>query len=256
MSFRIVRGIKTRLLGKVETPLYNREGYQKIFENAHLAVLMISGQKNECIISFTGVGHALGGIDLQTPEFTRSDGDETKVFIIDKQRSWGNNVNWDQLDEILNPVIQGAKVTTLGNSMGGFLAILSARRLGADRTIAFVPQWSIDPEIVPGEDRWLDYRKNIQRVKYKDLSSAFDTPTKFSVFFGRDRRDAMHLQFFPTQKDNLDLFVLEDCSHDAASFLKERGQLYPVIKACQNGKDVNLLLKESGIRYSAGTSQI
>ena len=255
MNLRLLKGIKRRFFGKVETPTYKREGYKKIFENDAIAVLSIAGQQNECIISFTGVGHSLGGIDLQSPEFARSDGDETKVFVIDKQRSWGNNINWDQLDEILDPVIRGTQITTLGNSMGGFLAILSARRLGADRAISFVPQWSIDPEIVPNEHRWTNYRKNIQSVKYKDLSSAFDTPTKFSVFFGRDQQDATHLQFFPTQKDNLDLFVLEDCSHDAANFLKERGQLYPTIKACREGNDVNLLLQEAGVRYTAGTNQ-
>lgn len=136
--------------------------------------------------------------------------------------------------------------------MGGFLAILSARRLGAAQAIAFVPQRSIDPEIVPNERRWTNYTKNIQLVKYKDLSDAFDTPTKFSVFFGKDEQDATHLQFFPTQKENLDLFVLEDCSHDAASFLKKHGQLYPVIEACRNDGDLNSLLQKAEIRYTAG----
>ena len=34
-------------------------------------------------------------------------------------------------------------------------------------------------------------------------------------------------------------------------FLKERGQLYPSIKACQEGGDVLELLQNAGVRCSA-----
>ena len=253
MKIQLINRIKKRLFGKVATPLYKREvyeGYKTIFENNSVAVLSIIGSNNECIISFTGVGHALGGIDLQNPEFSRSDGGETKIFVIDKERSWGNNINWNQLYDNISPVIQDMQITTLGNSMGGFLAILSARMLNADRTIAFVPQWSIDPEIIPNEHRWKNYRKKIGVIKYKDLSNAFVSSTKFSVFFGRDKNDANHLQLFPSKKDNIDMIVLEDCHHNAARFLKECGQLYPTIKACQEGEDVKLLLRKAGIRLA------
>ena len=65
-----------------EAPLQERQGYEAVFDDDAMTVLHIPGRKDECIVSFTGVGHALGGIDLQNPEFARSDGDETKIHVI------------------------------------------------------------------------------------------------------------------------------------------------------------------------------
>ena len=89
--------------------------------------------------------------------------------------------------------------------MGGFLAILSAHRFGASRAIAFAPQWSIDPEIVPSEQRWLVYRENITSLKFRDLTAAIDTSVHFSVFFGKDRHDEAHIILFPSERENIDL---------------------------------------------------
>ncbi|MEM6590167.1 MAG: hypothetical protein AAF641_17105 [Pseudomonadota bacterium] len=229
-----------------ETPLGEREGYETVFDDDVMKVLHIRGRKEECIVSFTGVGHALGGLDLQNPEFARSDGDEIKIFVIDKQRSWGNSLNWEKLKEIVDCLAPDAQITTIGNSMGGFLAILSLPVFGAKKAVAFVPQWSIDPSIVPGEDRWLRYRNEIKHIIYPDLTNAVRTQAKIYTFFGKDGKDGVHLQFF--SNENLEAIVLEDCGHNAAAYLKKHGMLYPVLNACRDGADIKTLLREANIR--------
>lgn len=245
---KIGRKIRIRNNRKRNTPLSEREGYETIFNDDSMTVLRIPGRADDCIISFTGVGHALGGIDLQNPEFSKSNGDETKIFIIDKQRSWGNNLDWGKLEALLAPLTQTAQITTIGNSMGGFLAILSANRLGATHAIAFAPQWSIDPGIVPQETRWAAYREKITHIRFPDLSDAIKHSIRYSVFFGNGGRDAEHLAHFAQNVTNLDLIVFEDCEHDVARFLKDKDQLYQTINTCRAGGNARDLLREAKIR--------
>lgn len=214
-----------------------------------MTVLHIPGRKDECIVSFTGVGHALGGIDLQNPEFSRSHSDETKIFVIDKQRSWGNNVDWGRLKNLVDSLAPSAQVTTLGNSMGGFLAILSAPILGATQAIAFAPQWSIDPATVPEENRWLEYRQRIKKIYHPDLSEAVRSQSKIYVFFGINGKDEIHMNFFRQTK--IEIFFLENCDHDVARYMKENGLLYPVISACREGGNVAALLTKANISVAA-----
>ena len=42
----------------------------------------------------------------------------------------------------------------MGLSMGGFCALVAARIVPVDVVLAFGPQWSVVPGIVPGEERW------------------------------------------------------------------------------------------------------
>ncbi|MDA7966173.1 hypothetical protein [Ruegeria sp.] len=237
----------SRKLSKTVPPM-DRKGYDTVFENNGFAILRQPGERQECTVSFTGIGHALGGIDVQNPEFSRSLSHETKIFVIDKERTWGNSVHWEETIAVLKRHTDGTEVTTLGNSMGGFLAILAAGQLRASRSIAFVPQWSIDPDIVPGETRWSNYRSNISKIIHPDLSAAFVDSTKFYVFFGNGPSDQEHLKYFREKQDRMKLFVLDRCDHNVAHFLKERGQLYPVIHACHSDSDIHHVLAKADIR--------
>lgn len=238
--------LRLRSLGVQEVPLQQREGYEIVFDDNVMTVLHVRGRKDKCIVSFTGVGHALGGVDLQNPEFSRFESDETKIFIIDKQRSWGNNVDWRRVKCIVDSFAPNAQITTLGNSMGGFLAILAAPILGATQAIAFSPQWSIDPAIVPGENRWLKYRHKIENIRYPDLSEAVKSQGKIYAFFGaRDKLDKIHVEFF--RRAETESFILKSCAHDVAAYMKDNRILYPIISACREGGNVSALLKEANL---------
>jgi len=243
---RLLKALKLRTAGIQEVPLQKRQGYETVFDDDVMTVLHIPGRKDECIVSFTGVGHALGGVDLQNPEFARSSSDETKIFIIDKERSWGNNIDWEKLKSLVDSLAPNAQITTLGNSMGGFLAILSAPILGAIQTVAFVPQWSIDPATVPEESRWLEYRQKIKKIHYPDLSEAVRSKSKIYTFFGINGKDKVHINFFIQAKT--ETYVLGNCDHDVAAYMKRKGLLYPVISACREGGNVASLLTGVNVR--------
>lgn len=221
-----------------------RQGYETVFEDNDMAVLHVAGRDDEAIVAFTGVGHQLGGIDLQTPEFARSDGDETKFFVIDKQRSWGNNIDWSVLSQLVRDKVPNARLMTLGNSMGGFLAILAVPLMGAQKAIAFAPQWSVDPAVVPNEERWKEYRSEIAVFQHSDLSAAAEQPAWAHVFFGNGDKDRVHLEHFKAA--GFSPVVLREGGHNVAKYLKETDLLYPVINACRNGEDPRHLLSSAG----------
>ena len=241
----------SKMRRRSRTAVTQRGGYETLFDDDVMTVFYRPGRLDACVVSFTGVGHGTGGIDVQNPEFARSGGEESSVFVIDKHRSWGNALDWEALKRVLAPVLKGAHVTTLGNSMGGFLAIYAARDLGATEAIAFAPQWSVDPKIIPDENRWKKYRRTISEFRIPDLSDAFSSRTKYFVLFGNDVRDYKHVRLFAKRTDALELHVLDGCDHDVARFLKDKGQLYAAINACRAGGDVAGVFDLAAIRRIA-----
>lgn len=71
------------------------------------------------LLSFTGVDHAVGGIDVQKPEFYGAGkGFDNVIFINDLTRSWGNALDYDLILETIAPLVQGRKIFTTSNSPG------------------------------------------------------------------------------------------------------------------------------------------
>lgn len=187
----------------------------------------------DCLVSFTGIGHNLGGVDVQTPEFRK----ETvingpKIFVTDKLRSWGNNLDLVDLGMRISTIAGTRDITTMGNSMGGFLAILFSSMVGAKNCIAFAPQFSIDPHIVPNEDRWRYYRRKIKAIQYQDLKYAFDPDCTYWMVFGDGARERIHSDLFLGIDAPINAYQICDTGHDAAKILRGQNALYPFIKAC------------------------
>jgi len=127
------------------------------------------GTSDVLVVAFAGVGHALGG--LQTEEFRKilSRIDQASachlIWVIDKRRVWYNEGVAEAVAAWVNTYIAEARinaVVTLGNSLGGFGAIVFARRLvNCVQAIAFCPQSSVKSDLVPFETRWPEWRAAI-----------------------------------------------------------------------------------------------
>ena len=189
-------------------------------------------------VAFTGVGQGLGGI--QTEEFigTASRGNKSALFVIDKKRSWYNEP--DVMSEALfhykriRTELNARRTVALGNSMGGFGAILFSGLANIDAAIAFSPQFSVHPDIVPQENRWKEYRKQIGRFLYKDLSSSFRHETRYYIFNGDAPEEEMHFSHFP-QRPNVTNIVFPGCYHEVARMLKTDARLSELISLCAEG---------------------
>lgn len=249
MNIDLLRNTFRRFKRRINRTVELRHVHQVIFEDDTTTILYTPGDGADLILSFTGIGHSTGGIDLQTPEFSKSDFQSPMLFVIDKHRSWGNRLNWNALEGIIREKRTLGRLVVLGNSMGGFLAILAADRFGADVSIAFAPQWSVNPKVVPFEDRWNKYRKNIEEYSIFSLEHSFANDCKFHVFCGSDARDARHLELFPTSTGNIVRYHLAGGGHSVSAGLKEFGILYPVIAACIEDRNVAELLIDAGMDH-------
>jgi len=119
------------------------------------------------LLSFTGVGHGMGGVNVQKAEFFGTGRNfDNLLFLTDKTRSWGNLLDFDDIAARLAPFREGTELSAIGNSMGGFLAIVASRFMPMRRVVSFVPQFSVDPALVPWEFRWKEYREAIREFKF------------------------------------------------------------------------------------------
>ena len=73
---------------------FDRTAFDTLLEDDEILVLSKQTEGERCIVSFTGVGHGMGGVDLQKPEFSAGPAAGPRVFVMDKTRSWGNALNW------------------------------------------------------------------------------------------------------------------------------------------------------------------
>ena len=92
-------------------------------------------KSDRCLVVFTGVGHAMGAIDIQREEFYNQHKLGMVIWITDKKRSWGNNLNIKKISSAVKKFSENRKIYIIGNSMGGFLAILFSKFLEVLSTI-------------------------------------------------------------------------------------------------------------------------
>ena len=226
-----------------------------IYDSARVAISFKAGNTGSAVLSFAGVGLGLDGLPheefVRTLEGYRHD----QFFIIDKLRSW-YNATADEILEQLSPRLERHDaVYTLGNSMGGFGAIYFGRRLPRCRAVvAFGPQYSVHPDIVPGETRWRHWRRGIKdwSIHHALVGEGPSVLPSF-VFYGRIGRDRAHARLFLANRPpGLAMFLMQGTGHHTASFLKQHGCLATVLDAIFSGNTnalaVAQILKEHGIR--------
>lgn len=195
-------------------------------------------------ICFTGIRQAMGGIGAE--EFVGSTAmpGYSALFVSDLERSWYNGFEPERLAAILRPRAEGKRVVTIGNSMGGFGAIWATTLLDVDVAIAFAPQFSVHPEIVPGEERWKEFTSRIEHFRHPSLEKAFAGNARIYTINGDD--DEEHWSQFP-QGSNRQHVVIAGSGHDPALSVKKSGALSDLLATCIRGGDALHVLELAGL---------
>ena len=136
------------------------------------------------------------------------------------------------------------RVSAYGSSMGAYAAIRLGRLAGATTAIALSPQFSLDPRLVPFEDRWdpdarrLDYEIE-RRLALKGFVASAD------IFYDPTDRDARHVELYRDRLEVRDV-RLPECGHPVTGFLAEVGLLQPaVLEAAQGTLDRTAFEREA-----------
>lgn len=193
----------------------------------------LSGRTKRLVVSLAGVGRRRGGV--QPMEFVGTAsayGDNHVLFLSDTERSWMNAPG--QAEKTVS-AITGYRdkhgideVVTLGNSMGGFAALVLPDLMRIDVAIAFAPQFSAHHDLVPEETRWTPHRDKITDWPYPTVGQLDCETTKYFIFHGDAPDEVIHWQRFPKSPE-LNHFIFEGGTHNIARLLQKRGRLAEVI---------------------------
>lgn len=134
------------------------------------------------------------------------------------------------------------KVCFLGNSMGGYGAILFGNILEVDRVLSFAPQSFINKwnRLINRDNRWKKQIENIysfdnKRIDFFDLKEHLknnpSNKTILEIFYSPNHRlDKKHAERLK-KINNIVLHPIQEGGHGVVKTVKNSGQLKDIIKS-------------------------
>jgi hypothetical protein len=203
----------------------------------------LSTSKDRLYIFFGGIA---AGIAMPPFEFYASARimSDTKVFLRDFGQCWYQNglegITEDvystarHIEDIIRQV-DCREVFFVGNSMGGFAAILFSTLIGIGETIAFAPQTFVSPELRTKhrDDRWAmqiaemheKCRHRRMELDLRPLLLGREEQRKISVFVSRDDKldylHALHIKDIP----GVIFHEMGGGGHNVVKLLRAEGKL-------------------------------
>lgn len=207
---------------------------EMLVDEDDLQVSWLAGRGDRMVVSFTGIGHRQGAWQrIEFRKIASVNGENVVVFVTDRRRTWFNAAGL--VDRIVGAITNLAerlgirRIATLGNSMGGYGAVLFANRIGAELAIAFVPQFTMDDRVLR-EPRWQDYKAGMPGFTVSSLAECMEAPCRFFVLHGGRGQDRRHWRRFPAG-GHIRHWIVPLSTHAAATQLHQDGRLDPLITA-------------------------
>lgn len=201
-------------------------------------------------VAFGGIRQRLGAPPF---EFFNSIAniDCDKIFLRDFQRSWyqrGIDQELNDFDKVVNYLggviskYKYRKVCFLGNSMGGYAAILFGTILDVDKVIAFAPQSFIDKfrRFIYRDKRSRGLKDNL--YTYENVNKAhFDLKkfllkndsykTEINIYYSAlDRLDSRHAKRLKNRK-NVILHPIYEGDHSVIRIVRGSGLLHTILRS-------------------------
>jgi hypothetical protein len=115
------------------------------------------------------------------------------------------------LDAVAKATASFDRVSAYGSSMGAYAALRFGGLAGARTAIALSPQFSIDPRLVPFENRWDPDARRLDYGIERRLATKGFVPSA-DVFYDPGDRDARHVELYRDCLEVRDV-RLPDCGH-------------------------------------------
>lgn len=240
---------------------HNYENFGKTTHSSKLTYMLdFEVDSDVLIISFSGFNGWLGGIFNSRYPYIIGKMKTNKIFIMDKNNSWfhggieGITKNMQETINLLKDVISQkkySKILCVGASMGGYMALLCGKLLGATNIVAFSPQTFIDNSNRKKHNdiRWSDEldelnKSNIDK-SYFDLrpfyEESFNDNVNIEIHYSKEiKLDKVHAKYLDNKKINL--IAHDDCDHYIAVCLHKKGVLEELIL-----KNLSLNVQEKAI---------
>jgi pimeloyl-ACP methyl ester carboxylesterase len=162
--------------------------------------------------------------------FFRSRGVDA-VHVLSRDNDWYQYPEWDDAVAAIAAAAAGyAQVVAYGSSMGGFAALHYGASCGAQLGIAISPQYSVDPEIAPFEDRWID---DVARIRFR-RDETRPLPRQYIVYDPMDPNDRQHFELFAARSPTIGLRAMHG-GHPAGTFILETQMFTPLFDGALTG---------------------
>ncbi len=203
---------------------------QIIFEDEQIRAIFLQGSSETLVLSFGDLITRAKGLSINA-EKSLSKYDFSVIGIMPKEKSWYPASSMLALFEVLKPYLEQYKsIVGYGGSMGGYAVIKYSKLLKMTRAVAFVPQFSINPEDV--EDRrysdFYDVKLNHDmKINSHDISNDCEYIVVYDPYFENDRENYLKIKpFIP----HLHTLNLPYSGHDAISVLASSSLLNDFIR--------------------------
>lgn len=203
---------------------------QIIFEDEHIRAIFLPGDSNTLVLSFGDLITRASGLSINA-EKSLIKYQYNVIGIMPKQKSWFPQASMIELAKTISPVLQGFKnIVGYGGSMGGYAAIRYSNLLNMNRVIAFVPQYSIDPDHVE-DRRYAEFfdavaNKDMQ-IQLQDVDAAREYVIVYDPYFSIDREHYLKIkELLPS----LHTIHLPFTGHEALSVLASSSLLHDFIE--------------------------
>lgn len=203
-------------------------------EEDYLKIGHLPGRSDRLVVSMSGVGRRRNRMPPFEFVASASNGHDNHVLLVsDRTRSW---MNRRTVSEAIVEQVEALKdrhgiksVVTLGNSMGGFMALVLPQLTPVDRVIAISPQYSMHPGQVPEEKRWQFWRDRFPHYAHETVGRLDNPAGNVLILHGDSREERIHWSRFPRRKD-VQHFILRGMGHDLARDLQKRGILKRIVR--------------------------
>ena len=203
---------------------------QIIFEDEHIRAIFLPGNSNTLVLSFGDLITRASGLSINA-EKSLIKYQYNVIGIMPKQKSWFPQASMIELAKAISPILEGFKnIVGYGGSMGGYAAIKYSNLLNMNRVIAFVPQYSIDPEHVE-DRRYAEFFDSVankdMQIQPQDVDSAREYVIVYDPYFSIDREHYLKIkELLPS----LHTIHLPFTGHEALSVLASSSLLHDFIE--------------------------
>lgn len=203
---------------------------QIIFEDEHIRAIFLPGDSNTLVLSFGDLITRASGLSINA-EKSLIKYQYNVIGVMPKQKSWFPQASMIELAKAISPILKGFKnIVGYGGSMGGYAAIKYSNLLNMNRVIAFVPQYSIDPEHVE-DRRYAEFFDSVankdMQIQPQDVDAAREYVIVYDPYFSIDREHYLKIkELLPS----LHTIHLPFTGHEALSVLASSSLLHDFIE--------------------------
>lgn len=205
-----------------------------VFENEHIQVTFTQGDSTYLLITF-GDQSVLARQGRFFAESVVRQNQLSCLGFMAKTPNWYPKVSMIAAEIALRNILSQFDQKILhGDSMGGYAALKYSELFNASCVIAYVPQWSIDPnDCLPHDKRHVGYysEENLQDMSIKS-SDLYGSLFVFSdPFFSFDQ---FHLGQIKSISEKINIINMHSSTYAVAKILNSEECLYDIITYCLN----------------------